>query len=188
MRLTHPRVLPVSLGSLDEEQKIALAPFLASGRPVLNIFLTFARAPKALARFNAWTGYIFSRRNSLDPRSREIVILRVGYLCRSGYEFAQHQTIGLACGLAEAEIAAIKAGADAGWSAPEAALIRMADELVRDFFVSDAVWAELEAHFSEKERMDAVFTAGQYVQVSMFLNAFGVQPEDGVEIDPDLRG
>ena len=35
--------------------------------------------------------------------------------------------------------------------------------------------------------MDAVFTAGQYIQVSAFLNTFGVQPDQGLTIDPELR-
>jgi 4-carboxymuconolactone decarboxylase len=106
---------------------------------------------------------------------------------KSGYEFTQHTRIGLSEGLTEAEIANIKAGAEAGWSDADAALIRAADELVGDHFVSDATWAALSRHFDEKQRMDVVFTAGQYTQVSMFLNTFGVQLDEGQTLDPDLR-
>jgi alkylhydroperoxidase family enzyme len=116
------------------------------------------------------------------------VILRVGFLCKSGYEFTQHTRIGLNEGLTEAEIANIKKGADAGWSPADAALIRVADDLVGDHFVSDVTWAQLRAHFDEKQCMDAVFTAGQYTQVSMFLNTFGVQLDAGQTLDPDLKG
>ena len=35
--------------------------------------------------------------------------------------------------------------------------------------------------------MDLVFTVGQYTQVSMILNSFGIQVEEGWEVDPDLR-
>jgi hypothetical protein len=34
--------------------------------------------------------------------------------------------------------------------------------------------------------MDAVFTVGQYTQVSMFLNSFGVQLDDGQVLDADF--
>ena len=51
-----------------------------------------------------------------------------------------------------------------------------------------AVFAELSAHFTPKQCMDAVFTAGQYTQVSMFLNTFGVQLDEGQTLDPDLKG
>jgi hypothetical protein len=35
--------------------------------------------------------------------------------------------------------------------------------------------------------MDLVFTVGQYTQVCMILNTFGIQVEDGVSVDPELR-
>jgi len=34
--------------------------------------------------------------------------------------------------------------------------------------------------------MDVVFTVGQYTQVSMMLNTFGVQLDPGQSLDPDL--
>ena len=187
MRLAAPRIDPLQDHEFTDDQREALAPMTAGGRPLLNIFRTLARTPKALTRFNQWGGYVLSRRNSLPTREREIVILRVGFLCKSGYEFTQHTRIGLAEGLNADEIARIKVGASAGWSPADAALIRAADELVGDHFVSDATWAQLKAHFDQKQCMDAVFTAGQYTQVSMFLNTFGVQLDAGQTLDPDLR-
>lgn len=183
MRLSQPRVAPLADSELDDEQREVLAPF---GGRVLNIFRTMARAPKALKRFNLWGGYILSDRNSLAPRQRELLILRTGWLCRSGYEWVQHTRIGLQSGLSQEEIDRIKAGPEApDWSAGDAALLRVADDLVRDFFVSDATWARL-SDLSERQRMDAVFTVGQYTQVSMFLNSFGVQLDEGQVLDPDF--
>ncbi len=187
MRLSAPRISPLKDEQMSAEQREALAPMYAEGGPVLNIFRTLVHAPKALARFQQWGAYVLSRRNSLPAREREIVILRVGYLCKSGYEFAQHTRIALREGLSADDIARVKAGADAGWSDADASLIRAADELVRDHFVSDATWAALGRHFDDKQRMDVVFTVGQYTQVSMFLNTFGVQVEGGQAVDPDLR-
>jgi alkylhydroperoxidase family enzyme len=187
MRLSRPRIAPVSDAEMTDEQREVMA-LLSERRPTLNIYRTLVRAPKALKRFTEWGGYILSRRNSLPAREREIVILRVGFLCKSGYEFTQHTQIGLDSGLTADEISRIKAGAGAGWSAPDAALIRAADELVGDHFVSDATWGALLEHFDEKQCMDVVLTAGQYTQVSMLLNSFGVQLEPGKTLDPDLRG
>ena len=186
MRLRAPRIAPVSDAELTPEQSEALEAFRPG--PVLNIFRTLVRAPKALTRFNQWGGYVLSRRNDLSARDREVVILRTGFLCKSGYEWTQHVRIGLREGLTEDEIARIKQGADAGWSAADAALIRASDELHADQFITDATWAELRRHFSEKQAMDVVFTAAQYTQVSMFLNTFGVQLDEGQTLDPDLKG
>jgi alkylhydroperoxidase family enzyme len=191
MRLNEPRVRPLPNEALTPEQAEVLAPLGNGGvipaGPILNIFRTLAHAPKALKAFLTWGNYVLSRHNDLPPRQREIVILRTGWLCKSGYEWTQHVAIGLRCGLTEAEIGMLKVGPDAGWSAADAALIRAADELNIDHFVTGATWAALLAHFSEKQAMDVVFTAAQYTQVCMMLNTFGVQLEPGVKLDPDLR-
>jgi 4-carboxymuconolactone decarboxylase len=185
VRLTEPRIAPLSDAEFTDEQRELLKPF---GGRVLNIFRTLVREPKAFERFNQWGGYILSRRNSLPAREREIVILRTGFLCKSGYEWTQHVGIAKREGLSADEIARIKKGAVAEWSEADAALIRACDELHRDQFITDATWELLAAHFSEKQRMDLVFTVGQYTQVSMMLNSFGVQLEPGQTLDPDLRG
>lgn len=191
MRLKLPRIEPVDMDRLDETQRDVLAPFAnpankVGGGKVLNIFRTLAHAPKALTAFIGWGNYILSRRNALPAREREMVILRTGWNCRSGYEFAQHTRIGRDCGLNDEDFARIKAGPDAlGWTAIESAMLRAADELHADQFVSDQTWAEL-AELGDKARMDLVMTVGQYTQVSMMLNSFGIQLEDGDLADPDF--
>ena len=83
MRLRAPRIAPVDLDTLDDDQREALSPFLTPGRSatrsegqVLNIFRTLVHAPKALKAFLAWGNYILSKRNALHERDRELVILR----------------------------------------------------------------------------------------------------------------
>ena len=120
-------------------------------------------------------------KSTLPARERELLILRIGWLCRSGYEWGQHVVIGKASGLSDEEIARITAGPEAtGWSAADRALLRATDELHDDAFVSDATWAELAKSWSTQQLMDLVFTVGQYNLVSMALNSFGVQPEPGL--------
>ena len=188
MRLTTPRIMPVADSGLTEEQRDIIAPMQARGS-VLNIFRTLLNHPAAARGFLGWGGYVLSRKNTLPAREREIVILRTGFLCRSGYEWTQHVPIGKRAGLTDDEIARIKLGADApGWSEADRALLQAADDLHRDHFVSETIWTALSKHFSEQQRMDVVFTVGQYTQVSMILNSFGVQLEPGVALDPDLRG
>ena len=64
-------------------------------------------------------------------------------------------------------------------------MVRAADELVKDHFISDATWAGL-SDLTERQRMDVVFTVAQYTQVSMILNSFGIQLEPGMQLDPDF--
>jgi alkylhydroperoxidase family enzyme len=185
MYLTSPRIAPLADSEMSPEQQAAVADLRGMPIGVLNIFRTLAQAPDALDAFLAWGNYVLSKRNALPPREREIVVLRTGYLCRSGYEWAQHAEIGARAGLTADEIARIKTGE--GFGDADTALIRACDELHERQFVSDGVRAELQAHFSEKQCMDVVFTAGQYTQVSMMLNTFGVQLDPGQTLDQDLR-
>ena len=112
MRLTTPRIMPAADNDLTEEQREIVAPMQARGS-VLNIFRTLLNHPAAAKGFLGWGSYVLSRKNTLPPREREIVILRTGFLCRSGYEWTQHVPIGKRAGLTDDEIARIKLGADA---------------------------------------------------------------------------
>jgi 4-carboxymuconolactone decarboxylase len=188
MRLSAPRVVPVPQDQWTPEQTAIAAPMLERHGRLLNIFRTQLAHPEAMRAFLGFGSYVLSRRNTLPARERELVILRIGYLCRAGYEWTQHRPIGLRAGLTEDEIARIKQGPDApGWSAADAALLRAADDLHADQFVSDATWSALRAHFAPKQCIDVIYTAGQYTLVSMMLNSLGVQLDEGQVLDPDLR-
>ena len=186
MRLSKPRIVPLDLDRIDAAQEAALAPVREGRLGVLNIFRTLAHAPKALTAFLGWGSYILSRRNALPPRERELAILRTGFNCGAGYEWTQHCAIGLEAGLTELEIGAIKQGpGEPSWNAIDRAILSACDELTRDFFVSDATWEAL-APLGDKARMELVMTVGQYTQVSMMLNSFGVQLDPGQSLDPQL--
>ena len=186
MRLSQPRIAPVLESEWTEEQRKVLEPFVSQGR-LYNIFTTLARNAKALRAFLVWGTYTLNQSN-LNARDREIVILRTGFLCKSGYEWAQHVRIGKQSGLTDSEIATIKIGAEAsGWTANDAALLRATDELHNNHFISNTTWDELRGFLTEPQLMDVVFVAAQYTQVSMILNTFGVQLDPGLTVDPDLR-
>lgn len=186
MRLAKPRITPLRDDELDEKQKEAAAFQIENGR-FFNIFRTLIRAPKAYKGFMRWGGYILSDRNDLPAREREIVILRAGWNWKAGYEWAQHVRIGKECGLTDAEIQQIKAGpSDPAWTPLESAMLQAVDELTSDAFITDETWAKLSG-LSEKQRMDLVMTCGQYTQVCMMLNSFGVQLDDDLTLDEDLR-
>ena len=60
------------------------------------------------------------------------------------------------------------------------ALLKATDELHSDAHVSDETWSRLSEFFSKEQLMDIVFTVGQYNLVSMALNSFGVQLDEGL--------
>ena len=188
MHLNSPRIPPVDLDNLSPEQAAELDKrkgFAGQAEP-LNVLRTIAQAPKALKRYGLWADYILGSYNSLSPRLRELIILRTGWLCRSGYEWTQHTIVGRECGLSDVEIARVKRGADGdGWTPVEAAVLRATNELIADQFIGDATWKALD-ELGDKGRMDLVFTCGTYVMVSMLLNSAGVQLDPGQSLDADF--
>lgn len=187
MRLGEARVKPVEQTDWSPEQQELMAPLVRRG-VALNIFKTMAGYPASFRAFMVWARYILGT-SALPVREREIAILRTGYLCRAGYEWAQHVPIGKRAGLTDEEIEAIKRETTArAWSPADEAILKAADELHRDQFVSSSTWAAVCEHFDENQRLDLVYTIAQYTQVSMILNTFGVQLEDGLTLDPDLDG
>ena len=137
MRLSRPRIDPVSDEAATDEQREILA---ASGRSPLNVQRTIAQYPELARARQAFTNHVM-RETSLPPREREILILRTGWNCQSEYEFGQHSRFGRSVGLTEEEIRRVTLGADAeGWDDFDAALVRAADELHEDAFISDQTW------------------------------------------------
>lgn len=179
-RLNQPRIAPVEKAEWNDLQRQILTPYEESGR-LYNVFTTMARHPELARDWLVFGGHILSR-STLPPRDRELLILRIGWLCKAEYEWAHHVPLGRAAGLTDEEILRITQEPEAaGWGAFDAALLRAVDELHRDAFITDATWKTLAGKYDEKQMMDLVFTVGQYNLVSMALNSFGVQIEPGFE-------
>jgi len=181
MRLQVPRIPALAPEDWSDEAKQALAAIgRPGGMPALNIFRTLAAHPKLTKHWMVFANHVLGK-NTLPPREREILILRIGWLCRAEYEWAQHVVIGKREGLSDDEITRIGIGADApGWSEPDRALLRATDELWNDAMISDGTWRELSRFLNTEQLMDVVFTVGQYNLVSMALNSFGVQLDEGL--------
>ena len=179
MRLSQPRVSPVTDESeLDAEARDLLR--AVSLGPAVNIFRTLAQHPKLFKRWLVFANHVLFK-STIPPRDREILILRTGWRCRAEYEWGQHVIIGKAAGLTDDEILRITDGPEApGWDPFDAALLRAADELLDDHFVSGETWKALAERYSTQQLMDAVFAVGQYTLVSMALNSFGIQLDPGV--------
>lgn len=175
-RLTTPRLAP-----LPPEGRTAAQQAMLASRADYNIYKTLAHHPDLYARWSP-LGQFLLNGSSLPVREREIVMLRMGWLCQSEYEWAQHARIAKAsAGMTDTEVQRIAAGPDAtGWSDFERTLLRMVDELRYETQISAPTWQALESKYSDQQIMEVLFTAAQYQLVSMALNSLGVQ------LDPEL--
>jgi 4-carboxymuconolactone decarboxylase len=179
-RLRKPRIEPVKKETWTAEQRTLLEPMEKAGR-LYNVFSTMGNHAALAADWMKFATHVL-RRNTLPPRDREILILRIGWLCQSEYEWAQHVRIGKAEGLSDDDVRRISAGPDGpGLGEHDRLLLKAVDELHADAFISDTTWNTLAKRYDTRQMMDLVFTVGQYNLVSMALNSFGVQLDEGLE-------
>jgi 4-carboxymuconolactone decarboxylase len=148
-------------------------------RPVSNLLGIFSWHPALTKAFLVFNNHLFS--STLSDRDRELVTVRVAWLRRGEYEWAQHVGMARAAGLSDAEIGAISDGPEAAlWDPRDAVLLRSVDEIVADRNVSDETWQRLAEHLDRQQLMDLVFTIGTYDLLAMAFNVFGVQLEPGL--------
>lgn len=179
MRLDEPRIAPLEADQWDESAQELMQPFVSQGR-IFNIFKTLSNHPDLARRWMVFANHILGK-STLSLRDRELVILRIGYLCQSGYEWGQHVLIAREGGMSEEEIRSCKTGPETP-DIPDLdrLLLQATDELHADAHISDNTWKSLSEHYSTQQMMDLVFTIGQYNLVSMALNSFGVQADEGL--------
>jgi hypothetical protein len=147
----------------------------------IAVLRTFANHPTMVAARQPRADFV-NRVSPLSAHDRETLILRIGWDCRSEYEWAKHVgSVGHARDHG-VEPSLVAAGPTApGVSDRDAVLMRAADELYRDSMVSDLTWGALLEHYGLEATMAAVFTASSYRSTSMSLNAYGVQLDPGDE-------
>jgi 4-carboxymuconolactone decarboxylase len=148
---------------------------------------TFAMHPTLSRAWSPRQSFI-NQHSPLMPRHREMLILRMGWNCRSEYEWAQHVgRVGRARerGLDPRKIA--EGPKAEGWEPIERTILTAADELFHDTTVSDATWNALVSAFDTKWAMSAVFTSSGYRAISMSLNTYGVQHDEGDERFPVVK-
>lgn len=150
-------------------------------RPVSNILGIFSWHPALAKAFFTFNNHLFH--STLSARDREMVTVRVSWLRRGEYEWAQHVRMAKTAGMSDEEVDAISAGPDSPvWGPRDAALLRSVDEIVADRYVSDDTWKRLAEHLDREQLMDLVFTVGAYDLLAMAFNNFGL------ELDPALTG
>jgi alkylhydroperoxidase family enzyme len=196
---TTPRISPVLPSEWDAAVYDAVSAFPtgrdfvlarwqtggAGGMHGLGAMLHNPALAKAFLTFNNH----IATASTVSKRIRELLILRIGWLRRSEYEFIQHLILGRRAGLTEPELEWIQLGPDApGWSPEDADLLRAVDELHAHACIRDDTWARLAARFDTAQLLDIIFAVGCYDLLAMVFNTARLSLEPGVTpLDPAVR-
>jgi alkylhydroperoxidase family enzyme len=134
-------------------------------------FATMLKHP-ALYRRQMDMGVQLLGKGELNPRERELAVLRVGWLCRAPYEWCQHVDIAKRYGVTAEEVERATRGSSApGWTEHEAAIVRGVEELLGDQSISDDTWDVLARTWTERQLLEFLAVVGYYVSIAYSQNA-----------------
>ena len=140
-----------------------------------NVFRTFNRNPPADRVRGAINTHVTGS-STLTPKQRELLLTRIGVLCRSEYEYAAHLRLGRQAGFTDADVSRVLNGPNSAPGDPlETALLQSADDLFTNDVVSAATWATLAKSLNERQLLDVLIAVGGYRSTSMLINSAGVQ-------------
>jgi alkylhydroperoxidase family enzyme len=154
---------------------------------LLNIFRAMSHSPEALRRFMKFGSY-FLEEGQLDPKLRELAILRAGWICSAPYEFSQHIGFGRRAGLSDAQIQAIGDPSPRLFDPREMAVLTYAGELSSNARVSQASFDAVRKFMNEEEVVELTMVTAFYNMVSRVLNALEVDVDAPAQRDLDALG
>ena len=146
-----------------------------------------SHSPEALRRFMKFGSY-FLEEGKLDPKTRELAILRAGWICSAPYEFSQHIAFGRRAGLSDAQIQAIGDPSIRHFDAREMAVLTFAGEMSADSRVSQSTFDAVRQFLNEEEIVELTMVTAFYNMVSRVLNTLEVDIDAPAQRDLDALG
>ncbi len=175
----EPRILPLTAEELSGEGQTLIAKLRANygldDGYLPDSTATMLRHPKMYGPYIDYVG-ARNRASVVPKRDLELVILRTGRLCNSGYIWGEHVPFGKQAGVTDEEIEWLVEGSSApGWNARDRALVRLAEELHETCHVSDETWAVIADNFAEAQIIEIIAIIGSYHEVAYLYNAIRVR-------------
>ncbi len=170
---------------LDDKTNPELAELIGTLRAgrrgnLINVYRLLLHSP-ALAE--SWFGPSNAVRwkTDLDGRLRELVIIRIASIHGVDYIVNQHvPALTTPEGITEAELAELSLWRMATcFSESERAALAYADTMTRDIEVPDAVFNELQHHFSDRQIVELTVLIGSYNMNTRVLKALEIDPQTG---------
>jgi alkylhydroperoxidase family enzyme len=147
--------------------------------PIINLYRAVGNSPKAGRNFIRLGNAILNA-EILDPKLRELAILRVGNLLQSEYEFTKHVVIGKGTGVTMDQINDLSNWASSQkFTEVERAVLQYTDEVTLKVKVSNDTFANLKRFFDDAQIVKLTLTIGYYGMVSRVLVALEVELEPG---------
>jgi 4-carboxymuconolactone decarboxylase len=145
----------------------------------LRLFRTLAAHHELASRMRPLGAGILAHPR-LDPRERELLILRTCARAGAEYEWGVHAVVfGKLVGLSDEQLAATATRSvdDPAWSEADAQLVAAADALYDANALPDDLWQALATRFEQDQLLELIVVAGWYRMISYLVNALQIELE-----------
>lgn len=164
-----------------EEARARLAPGIPQRFAELSVFQIALKDP-VVAEAMAGLLVALLENGRLDPRLRELAIMRIGWTTNSVYEWTQHWRVATNAGMTPEDIVGVRDWvAHDTYGAIERAVLQATDETVLNGVISDSTWEHLrELLPDDAELFELVMVINHWRMYSSVLRTLAVPLEDEV--------
>ena len=150
----------------------------ANNPRILNVNLMMAHSPGSVRELIRLGNRLLNRA-TLDPRFRELAIIRVSRLCGSPYELAQHIPIALEAGISREQIEKIEMWQDSEiFTEEEKVVLAFTEEVVRDSQPTNETFDAASTFLDNTSLVELTFSIGYWSLIAKFLRTFQVDIEE----------
>jgi|SRR5271165_951723 len=164
---------------------------LPENTPRANAFLVLAHSPAIGASVLRLVLALLSE-SDLDPRLRELIILRVSQRCDGQYAWSQHVAMARSNGVSDAQVAALeRAEAPATlFDERERVAFTFADQVLDTCRASADPFAAARALFSTREVVELLLLIGYFRMIAGLMTTLDVElePPFGAKVLDSVRG
>jgi alkylhydroperoxidase family enzyme len=174
--------------SLERARELGEAMGMPARRTQSEAFRTLANNP-GVARV-AYTQLIqLLENNKLDTRLRELMIMRIGWVTGSAYEWTQHWRVATTAGIPPEDILAVR-----DWRNPDnsgrltpadRAILAATDECLAGKSISDDAWAEVTKHVTDPgQQVEFIIAMGNWMMFSLLFRNLRIPLAEGLTVWP----
>ena len=124
--------------------------------------------------------------NRLDTRLRELMIMRIGWVTGSAYEWTNHWRVATTADIPPEDVLAVRDWRNSDrLTAADRAIFAATDECLEGKSISDAVWTELAKHITDPaQQVEFVVAMGNWLLFSMLFRNLRIPLAEGVAVWP----
>jgi alkylhydroperoxidase family enzyme len=175
----------VALVSLERALELGDAMGLPPSRTRSEAFRTVANNPGvARVAFSQLSQLL--EHNKFDTRLRELMIMRIGWVTGSAYEWTQHWRVATEAGIPPEDILAVRDWRTSDQlTAADRAILAATDECLSGGSIAEATWNAVATHVADPaHQVEFVIAMGNWMAFSLLFRNLRIPLADGVAVWP----